>query len=183
MHNLLLKDKTVAILVDNGFEETEMTYPRQAVEALGARTRLISPRSQIVKSWMHINWGQDFKVDLPLQQADAAFDALILPGGVISADRLRDNPAALELVRRFFNMGKPVAAICHAPWLFINAGVVSGLTLTSYPALKLDFINAGATWLDQDVVVDEAVVTSRDRADLPDFVSKLIEMIAKGSRR
>lgn len=176
-----LDGKKVAILVEQGFEQVEMTDPRNAVEAAGASTHLISPRSGQVKGWNHSYWGNQFDVDVVLDRANPDdYDALILPGGVMSPDKLRMNPQAVQFVRAFFDAGKPVAAICHGPWTLIDAGVVKGRTLTSYPSLKTDLQNAGATWVDQEVVTDHGLVTSRNPNDLPAFNRKMVEEFAEG---
>jgi protease I len=176
-----LRNKKVAILVEQGFERVELTDPKQALEAAGAQTHIISPREGKVKSWEHTDWGEEFPVDVALEQARAEeYDALLLPGGVMNPDKLRRNEKALEFVKAFFDAGKPVAAICHAPWTLIDAGVVEGRTITSYPSLQSDLKNAGATWVDQEVVVDNGLVTSRNPDDLPAFNRKMIEEIGEG---
>jgi protease I len=176
-----LSGKRVAILVDNGFEEVELTQPKQALEQAGAQTHIVSPQRTQVKSWQHTDWGQMFPVDVTVDQASAdQYDALLLPGGVMNPDHLRRNEKVLQFVRAFFNAGKPVAAICHAPWTLIDAGVVSGRTLTSYPSVQMDLKNAGANWVDREVVVDKGLVTSRKPDDIPAFNRKLIEEIAEG---
>src|SRR5512145_464630 len=147
-----LEGKKVAILMTDGFEQIELTDPRSALEHAGAQTRIVSPASGQVKGWDHTNWADTFPVDVPLEQANANdFDALLLPGGVMSPDKLRMNPQAVQFVKAFFDAGKPVAAICHGPWTLIDAGVVQGRTMTSYPSLRTDLKNAGANWVDQEV--------------------------------
>lgn len=176
-----LNGKKIAILVEQGFEQIEMTDPRNAVEAAGALTHLISPRSGQVKGWNHSYWGNSFQVDVILDHAKPEdYDALILPGGVMNPDKLRMNPQAVHFVRAFFDAGKPVGAICHAPWMLIEAGVVKDRTLTSYPSLKTDLINAGAIWVDEEVVTDNGLVTSRNPNDLPAFSRKIVEEFAEG---
>ena len=176
-----LNGKKVAILVDQGFEQVELTQPRQAAETAGATTHLISPQSGQVKGWNHTDWGDSFPVDVPLDRANAGdYDALILPGGVMNPDKLRMNPRAVQFIRAFFDAGKPVASICHGPWTLIEAGVVEGRTLTSYPSLKTDLKNAGAIWVDQEVVTDQGLVTSRNPDDLPAFNRKMVEEFAEG---
>ena len=176
-----LSHHRVAILVANGFEQEELTRPRQALEAAGAVTELVSPEDGKVKGWEHTDWGDEFDVDVSLDDADPeAYDALLLPGGVMNPDRLRGNEDALAFVRAFFQAGKPVAAICHAPWTLIDAGVVEGREMTSYPSLRTDLRNAGATWVDREVVVDQGLVTSREPADIPAFIGKMIEEFAEG---
>ena len=176
-----LSGKKIAILVDNGFEEVELTSPKQALEEVGAQTFIISPQDGTVKAWAHTDWGQKYPVDIPLQQANADdYDALLLPGGVMNPDKLRMNPTAVQLVKDFFTAGKPVAAICHGPWTLIEAGVVKGRTLTSYPSMQSDLKNAGANWVDQEVVVDRGLVTSRRPRDLEAFNRKMVEEFAEG---
>src|SRR5438876_4319379 len=146
-----LKGKKVAILVENGFEEEELTKPREALDKAGAETKIVSPAGEQVKGWRHTNWGKTLPVDIALDAADPSqFDALLLPGGVMNPDKLRANPKAVEFVKHFFDAGKPVAAICHAPWTLVEADVVKGRTLTSWPSLKTDIRNAGGNWVDQE---------------------------------
>jgi len=176
-----LNGKRVAILVDNGFEEVELSRPKQALEQAGAETQIVSPQRGQVKSWQHTDWGRSYKVDVQLEEANPDdYDALLLPGGVMNPDHLRRNEQVQSFVRAFFDAGKPVGAICHAPWTLIDAGVALGRTLTSYPSLQMDLKNAGATWVDEEVVVDNGLVTSRKPDDLPAFNRKLIEEIAEG---
>ncbi len=179
-----LDGKKVAILVADGFEQVEMTEPRKALEAAGAATDLVSPANGKVKGWKHIEWGDEFAVDVPLSQAAADdYDALVLPGGVMNPDKLRRNTQALDFVRAFFDAGKPVAAICHGPWTLIDAGVVKGREMTSYESIQTDLKNAGAKWVDYEVVVDSGLVTSRKPDDLPAFCRKMIEEFAEGIHR
>ncbi len=176
-----LNGKKVAILVDNGFEEEELISPRQALQKAGAQTDVISPSKDKVKAWKMADWGQEVKVDVPLETANPEkYDALLLPGGVMNPDHLRRNPKALDFVRSFFKDGKPVGAICHGPWTLIDAGVVRGRTVTSYESIQSDLKNAGAHWEDKEVVVDCGLVTSRKPGDLPAFNQKLIEEVAEG---
>jgi protease I len=176
-----LEGKKIAILVENGFEEEELTRPRKALQEEGAETKIVSPAGKQVKGWRHTDWGQTLPVDVPLDQAKPDdFDALLLPGGVMNPDKLRRNEKALEFVRAFFAEGKPVAAICHAPWTLIDAGVVKGRRMTSYHSIQTDLKNAGANWLDEEVVVDDGLVTSRQPADIPAFNPKMIEEFAEG---
>ncbi len=177
----LLNGRRVAILVTQGFEQIEMTSPRQALDGAGASTVLIAPDSGQVKAWDETDWGDSFAVDATITQSDAAdFDALLLPGGVMSPDKLRMDEDAVSFVRRFFEAGKPVAAICHAPWLLVEADVVSGRQVTSYPSLRTDLANAGAEWVDREVVVDAGLVTSRKPDDLEAFNHKMLEEFAEG---
>src|SRR5436190_12864616 len=176
-----LNGKKVAILVENGFEEEELTRPRQALNEAGAQTKIVSPAGKQVKGWRHTEWGQSFPVDLALDQANPRdFDALLLPGGVMNPDKLRSNQKALQFVRAFFAEGKPVAAICHGPWTLIDAGVVKGRKVTSYHSIQTDLKNADAEWVDEEVVVDNGLVTSRKPDDIPAFNRKMIEEFAEG---
>ena len=176
-----LDGKRVAILVGKGFEQVELTEPRKALDEAGARTEIVSPEDGKVRAWDETDWGKEFDVDVALSSAEpSAYDALLLPGGVMNPDNLRQNEAAVSFVRRFFEEGKPVAAICHAPWLLVEADVVDGRRLTSYPSLRRDLENAGAEWVDEEVVVDAGLVTSRKPDDLPAFNRKMIEEIAEG---
>lgn len=178
-----LNGKIVAILVTEGFEQVELTEPRKALEEAGAQTVIVSPAKDEVQGWKHFDKADKFKVDLPLEQADAnQFDALLLPGGVANPDQLRTMPEAVQFVRAFFDAGKPAAVICHGPWTLINAGVVKGRTITSWPSLQTDLINAGAKWVDQEVVVDDGLVTSRKPADIPAFNRKMLEEFAAGTK-
>ncbi len=179
--NQTLHGKKVAIVVADQFEQIELTDPRKALEEAGAETKIVSPNSDKVRGWNGTDWGDDFTVDLPLDEADPRdFDALLLPGGVKNPDTLRTNEQVLQFVRHFFDTAKPVAAICHGPWTLISAGVVRGLTMTSYHSIELDLRNAGANWVDQEVVVDQGVVTSRNPGDIPAFNRKMIEEFGEG---
>lgn len=176
-----LKGKTVAILATDGFEQSELLEPRRILEEAGARTLVISPKGGEIRGWNEKDWGQSVPVDRTLEEAVADdFDALVLPGGVMNPDKLRIEPKAVAFARRFFERGKPVGAICHGPWLLIEAGVVKGRTVTSWPSLQTDLRNSGATWVDQEVVVDHGLVTSRKPDDIPAFGRKLVEEIAEG---
>jgi protease I len=178
-----LKGKRVAILVADGFEQVELTGPKEALEAAGAETEIISPAEKKVRGWEgeDMDWGSKFKVDVPLAEANARnYDALLLPGGVMNPDKLRIEPRAIEFIRQFVNSGKPIGAICHGPWTLIEAGAVKSRRMTSYPSIKTDLINAGANWVDEEVVVDNGVVTSRKPSDIPAFNRKLIEEISEG---
>ena len=171
----------IAILVADGFEQVELTEPQQALERAGARTQIVSPAQGKVKGWNHTEWGDQLAVDMPLDRANPGdYDALLLPGGVMNPDKLRMNQTAVRFVRAFFDAGKPVAAICHGPWTLIEAGVVGGRTMTSYPSIQTDLKNAGAHWVDQEVVVDNGLVTSRKPEDIPAFNRKMIEEFAEG---
>lgn len=183
-NNNTLSGMTVAILVANGFEQVEMTEPRQALQDAGADTAIVSPEEDEVRGWNHTDWGGTFAIDVPLNEAQAErYDALLLPGGVMNPDRLRRNPAVQAFVRAFFDGGKPVAAICHAPWTLIDAEVVKGRTLTSYESLRRDLENAGASWVDQEVVVDLGLVTSRKPDDIPAFNQMMVSVFADAAKR
>jgi len=178
-----LNGKRVAILVENGFEQVELTGPKEALEAAGAETEIISPVEKRVRGWEgeDMDWGNRFKVEVPLAEASARnYGALLLPGGVMNPDKLRLHPEAIEFIKQFVNSGKPIGAICHGPWTLIDAGAVKGRRMTSYPSIKTDLINAGANWVDEEVVTDNGIVTSRKPADIPAFCNKLIEEIAEG---
>jgi protease I len=182
--NQQLNGKRIAILVEDGFEQVELAKPKQALEDAGAQTDIISPSSDKVKGWNHTEWGDEFRVSVPLGKAKSNdYDALLLPGGVMNPDKLRRNPQALEFVKAFFDAGKPVAAICHGPWTLIDAGVVKGRKLTSYESIQTDLKNAGAHWVDQEVVVDNGLVTSRKPDDIPAFNARMIEEFAESKHR
>lgn len=180
-----LNGKKVAILVEQGFEQAELEQPRDALDAAGALTQIVSPVKGELKAWDEDDFGDTFDVDVQLDQASPDdYDALLLPGGVMNPDKLRINAKAVQFVRAFFEAGKPVAAICHGPQLLIEANVVRGRRVTSYPSLKTDLINAGAQWTDEPVVTDQGLVTSRRPADIPNhFNPKMIEEFAEGVHR
>jgi protease I len=176
-----LQGKKVAILVTDGFEQVELTKPREALIEAGAEADIVAPSKNQVQAWNEDDFGDKFDVDVPLDQASADnYDALLLPGGVMNPDTLRTIPQAVEFVKHFFEAGKPVAAICHGPQMLIEADVVRGRKLTSFPSLKTDLINAGAEWVDEEVVTDTGLVTSRKPADIPAFNDKMIEEFAEG---
>ena len=176
-----LNGKRVAILATDGVEQVELTEPRKALEETGATVQLVSPKRGKIKGWQHDHWGDELKVDVLLDEARAEnYDALMLPGGLMNPDQLRMNEKAVQFVRSFFSAGKPVAAICHAPWMLVEADVVRGRTVTSWPSLRTDLRNAGADWVDREVVTDEGLVTSRKPDDLPAFNKKMIEEFAEG---
>jgi protease I len=176
-----LKGKKVAILATDGFEQSELAEPLEALESAGATVHIVSPKAGAIKGWKHTEWGDSFAVDATLDDADPQhYDALVLPGGVMNPDKLRRDPKVQQFVRSFFEEGKPVGAICHGPWTLIDAGVVKGRKVTSYETIQTDLENAGASWVDQEVVVDNGLVTSRKPDDLPAFNRKLIEEIAEG---
>ena len=173
----------VAILVADGFEQVELVEPRRALDAAGAITRIVSPAKGKVQGFTHHDRGGSFSVDVDLEEADPDdFDALMLPGGVVNPDQLRGLPKAVSFVKAFVDEGKPIAAICHGPWTLIDAGGVKGRQVTSWPTLKTDLRNAGAKWVDQEVVTDGGLVTSRKPDDIPAFNAKMIEEFAEGRR-
>ena len=173
--------KRIAILATNGFEESELKSPKEAMEKEGFQVDIISTESGSIKAWSQGNWSNEYQVDRTVKEASAdEYNALVLPGGVINPDHLRRSEDVLNFVRKFFEQKKPVAAICHGPWTLISAGVVKGRTMTSFKSIKDDLINAGAKWVDKEVVVDQGFVTSRNPDDLPAFNDKLIEEIKEG---
>ncbi len=176
-----LLNKKIAILAANGFEQVELQKPKEALEEAGAITNIVSPSSDEIQGMNHAEKGDKFQVDVPLDHADPGeYDGLMIPGGLMNPDELRSNALAVKFVRSFFEAGKPVAAICHAPWVLIDAGVVKGRKLTSWPAIQTDVKNAGATWVDEEVVVDNGLVTSRKPDDIPAFTKKMIEEFREG---
>jgi protease I len=179
-----LKNRRVAILATEGFEYVELVEPKKALEQAGAKTEVISPKDGQIRGWNHTDWGESVPVDTPLKAADPKnYDALVLPGGVMNPDFLRQDPAAVQFVKAFFAAHKPVAAICHGPWLLVEADVVRGRELTSWPSLKTDIRNAGGKWTDQQVVTDQGLVTSRKPDDIPAFNKKIIEEFAEGQHK
>lgn len=176
-----LSNKNVAILTEEGFEQVELTSPKQALEQAGATVHIISPKSGKIKAWDTTNWGIEIEVDIVLSDANPDdYDALVLPGGVMNPDKLRQNKDAVAFVSAFLDEGKPVAAICHGPQTLIETGMISGRKMTSFPSLQTDLKNAGVEWVDEEVVVDNGLVTSRKPADLEAFNRKTIEEIAEG---
>jgi protease I len=179
-----LNNLKVAILVENGFEQVELTEPKKALEEAGATVQIVSPVKDKVKGWQHTNWGDEFAVDVSIDQARSQdFDALLLPGGVINPDKLRINPRAISFIKEFFDAGKPVAAICHGPWTLIDAGQAQGRTITSWPSIKTDLINAGAKWVDREVVSENGLVTSRKPDDIPAFNREMIALFSEQTNR
>lgn len=176
-----LKGKTFAILATDGFEQSELQKPKVALEQADATVEIVAPASGRIRGWMLQDWGEPVEVDVSLDAADAGrYDGLVLPGGVVNADHLRVNEQAVAFVRHFVDSGKPMAVICHAPWLLIEAGGVKGRTLTSYPTLRTDLANAGAEWRDEEVVVDGSLVTSRKPYDLDAFNREMLKAFAAG---
>jgi len=178
-----LSDRTVAILATHGFEQSELESPRDALAEAGADVRIVSlpETDEHIRGWADGNWGDDVSVDGSLDDYEVEdFDALVLPGGVMNPDRLRVDEDAVSFVRGFFEEGKPVAAICHGPWLIVEAGAADNRRLTSYPSIKTDLTNAGGNWVDESVVVDQGLVTSRSPEDLDDFNYKLLEEVNEG---
>ncbi|UAB80725.1 type 1 glutamine amidotransferase [Marixanthomonas sp. SCSIO 43207] len=174
-------EKRIAIIATDGFEESELKSPKEAMEKEGFTVDIVSENSGSIKAWADGNWGKEYTVDKTIDSVNAdQYNALVLPGGVINPDKLRRNENALSFVRDFFKQKKPVAAICHGPQVLISADVVKGRKLTSFNSIKDDLVNAGAEWVDEEVVVDEGFVTSRNPDDLPAFNSKLIEEIKEG---
>jgi protease I len=176
-----LSGKKVAIITEHGFEEVELTSPKQALEKAGAEVHIVSPQKGSVKAWDHDHWSIEVPVDVVLEEANADdYDALVVPGGVLNPDKMRLNKDCVEFAQHFLEIGKPVAAICHGPQLLIETGLISGRTMTSYPSVKTDLVNAGVNWVDKEVVVDNGLVTSRSPKDLEAFNKKMVEEIKEG---
>jgi protease I len=180
MANEDLEGLKIAILVENGFEQVELVEPRRALDQAGAKTSIVSPQSEHVRGWNFTDWGDDFPVDIALDQTQPQdFDALLLPGGVMNPDALRMQEPAVDFVKAFFETGKPVAVICHGPWTVIEAGAARGRRIASWPSLKTDLRNAGAEWVDQEVVVDDNLVSSRKPDDIPAFNREMIGQFSR----
>ncbi|WP_149277704.1 type 1 glutamine amidotransferase domain-containing protein [Pareuzebyella sediminis] len=176
-----LKDKIIAILATDGFEQSELFEPLKALKDQGATVHIVSDKEGKIKGWDKTDWGKHIEVDKKVDAAHVKdYDALVLPGGVLNPDSLRTHTVALNFIKAFFESSKPVAAICHAPWLLISAGVINGRKVTSFKSIKEDVINAGAEWQDKEVVVDNGLVTSRNPDDLPAFCDKIIEEVIEG---
>ncbi|WP_101675716.1 type 1 glutamine amidotransferase domain-containing protein [Alloalcanivorax mobilis] len=176
-----LNGKRVAILATDGFEESELAVPQSTLRGQGVEVEVVAPDKKGIRAWAETDWGEDYEVDVALDDADPGhYHALVLPGGLFNPDSLRLNDKALDFVRAFFKTGKPVAAICHAPWILINAGVVQGRKMTSVASVSQDLKNAGAHWEDSEVVVDNGLVTSRTPKDLDAFCKRLMEELAEG---
>jgi protease I len=178
-----LKGKRVAILATNGFEESELFEPKRALEKEGAKVYVVSPETQKIRSWKDGNWGKEIDVDvLVYDVGETDFEALVLPGGVINPDMLRRDQAAVQFVKVFMDSNKPVAAICHGPQMLIEADAVKGKTLTSFHSIKRDLQNAGANWIDQEVVVDGNLISSRNPGDLAAFNKKIVEKLKQSQQ-
>ncbi|MDB6004986.1 MAG: Protease [Prosthecobacter sp.] len=176
-----LAEKRIAILATDGFEQSELEEPMKALQEAGATVSIVSPKKGQIQGMRHAEKGDLFDVDIPLRNAQQDdFDALVLPGGLMNPDELRSTPEAVDWVRQFGRAGKPIGAICHGPWLLIEAGLVDNLRMTSWPAIQTDVKNAGGLWVDEEVVVDNGIVTSRKPADIPAFNAKVIEEICEG---
>lgn len=176
-----LEHVKIAIVADNGFEEVELTSPRKSLEDAGAQVTIISPTSGKIRSWKEKDWNMELEVDLHISEANADdYDGLLVPGGVINPDLLRRDETTISFVKAFFASGKPVASICHGPQLLIETGALAGRELTSFPSIKTDLKNAGARWVDKEVVVDQGLVTSRSPDDLEAFNAKMLEEFAEG---
>ena len=175
-----LKDRRIAILATDGFEQSELVEPKKSLTEAGAHVDVVAPKWGAIRGWKTDNWGDEVAVDVALGEADPeSYDALVLPGGVLNPDSLRTNAAAVGFVRSFFEQHKPVAAICHGPWILVEADVLAGRRVTSYPSIRSDLVNAGAHWEDAEVVEDDGLVTSRSPDDLPAFNRKLVEVISR----
>ena len=176
-----LKDLKVAILTENGFEQVELLSPKQAMEEAGVHVEVVSPQQKEVRAWDEKDWGVTVKVDKTLDSANPEdYDGLMLPGGVLNPDKLRVNKKAVDFIRHFLEAAKPLAVICHGPQTMIETEMLSGRTMTSYPSIKPDLINAGVNWVDKEVVVDNGLVSSRSPKDLEAFNKKLLEELAEG---
>jgi protease I len=181
-----IKQARILIMATDGFEQSELMVPQQKLSEAGAKVEVAAPKSRMkpdeIRGWDEKDWGKSVKVDKDIETVDpSAYDALVLPGGQINPDKLRVEPKALEIIRAFYSSGKTIAAICHAPWLLVEAGVIKGKQCTSYHSIKTDVMNAGGQWRDETVVTDQGVVTSRNPGDLDAFVKKIIEEVREGS--
>jgi len=176
-----LEGKKIAIITENGFEEVELTSPKKALEEAGATVHIVSPQKEKVKAWNHDHWSIELPVDINIMEADPDnYDALMIPGGVLNPDKMRLNKDCIEFAHQFMLEGKPIGAICHGPQLLIETGLIDGRNMTSYSSIKTDLMNAGALWIDREVVVDNGLVTSRSPKDLEAFNKKMIEEIKEG---
>ncbi len=176
-----IRDSKILIIATNGFEQSELEVPRDKLKAAGAKVTIASPDGKEIKGWQHTDWGRPAAVDLKIADAkEGDYHALVIPGGVMNPDKLRVDEDAMKLVKAFLASGKPVAAVCHGPWLLVQADALKGRQATSYKSIRKDVENAGATWVDEEVVVDDGIITSRSPDDLPAFVSKIIEEVEEG---
>jgi protease I len=181
MSDKKLLNKKIAILATDGFEQSELLEPKKALENAGAKVDIVSLKAGSIKSWSKRNWGPSVEVDVVVSEANPDnYQGLVLPGGTLNPDRLRMDPDAVAFVSEFTRTGKPIAAICHGPWTLIETDILDGRTVTSWPSLKTDLINAGAKWIDKAVVVDNGLITSRNPDDLPAFNEKIIEEFKEG---
>ncbi|MBC7743272.1 MAG: type 1 glutamine amidotransferase [Bdellovibrionaceae bacterium] len=181
IHQGKLKGKKIAILATDGFEESELFEPKAALEKAGAEVQIVSIKTGSIKAWNKTDWGQSINVDALVSEVHASdYDALVLPGGVMNPDHLLQDEDAIQFAMQFMVSGKPIGAICHGPWLLVETGILYGRKVTSWPSIKTDLLNAGAKWFDQEVVVDQGLITSRKPADIPAFCEKLIEEIVEG---
>jgi protease I len=179
-----LSGKRILILATHGFEQSELEHPRDTLKAAGAEVHVVSPEKGEIKGWKEKDWGPAVKVDRALDEAKAAdYDAIVLPGGQMNPDTLRGNEKALALITEFYGAGKPIAAICHAPWLLIETGIAKGRKMTSYKSIRKDVENAGAKWEDSAVVTDQGIITSRNPKDLEAFSKKIIEEVREGKHQ
>ncbi|WP_194097761.1 type 1 glutamine amidotransferase domain-containing protein [Marivivens aquimaris] len=179
-----ITEAKILILATNGFEQSELETPLHELKGKGATVHVASPDGEAIKGWDEKDWGNEVKADLALADVKAAdYDAIVLPGGQINPDILRTIPEAVDLIKTFYNEGKTVAAICHAPWLLVEAGIVKGKKVTSYNSIKTDIVNAGGDWHDKEVVTDKGLITSRNPNDLPAFVAKIVEEIEEGEHQ
>jgi protease I len=177
-----IAESRIAILATDGYERSELREPLEKLRGHGAKVEVISPKAGEIRSWHKKDWGDSVAVDRTVGEARPdEYDALVLPGGQINPDKLRLEPEAVAFVRAFAESGKPLAAICHGPWMLVEADVVQGVAVTSYPSIRTDLVNAGADWRDGEVVVDDAIVTSRNPDDLPTFIAKIVEEIEEGA--
>ncbi|WP_445504504.1 type 1 glutamine amidotransferase domain-containing protein [Microvirga sp. G4-2] len=181
-----IQQAKILIMATDGFEQSELMVPQQKLSEAGAAVEIAAPKSRMnpgeIRGWDEKDWGKSVKVDKDIESVDpSSYDALVLPGGQINPDKLRVEPKAIEIIRAFYSSGKVIAAICHAPWLLVEAGVIKGKQCTSYHSIKTDVMNAGGQWRDETVVTDQGVITSRNPGDLDAFVSKIIEEVREGS--